>query len=387
MDRPWIPMPVEGWEEIAEVLAAASTPWPMAAAIVDLRWHADQVRVGRKKSMPGVPFFSQRWQWSARQTRKLLKTDTHKWADSYRAATGQRPISQRTVAAKANAQNKAKADSDRSATDQRPDSQRSQAVPFIRARDTITPEHTAHTADLKSKSNPISSPVERENQQVRGSAPPRTRMNKISLSTAGKNFSEHYPYQREELTEALGRACSAITGRRWCPDGHDPTGNGHTPASLRSSGGEGWPLYRLLRQRGWPPLALWLEQVKLVSRAARECPDPLFANNIRGDDWPSKSDSSRSIREIAKLGKWLEWLDAAQRWADGPQPNAGPAAPASATAAELVQGADYRDLMGLLTLKALEVCENPLGLLEHRRQLTPDLAYSLEQIAQLQKER
>ena len=95
--RPWFACPVEAWHEIATALIASGQPWSRSTAIADLRWHADQVEVGRKDKLPGVPYFQKRWGWSQRQARKLIKVDVCDWVDSHRTVTGQLVDSHRTV--------------------------------------------------------------------------------------------------------------------------------------------------------------------------------------------------------------------------------------------------------------------------------------------------
>lgn len=72
----WVPMNADWWPSIAE---AMPKPWSRDAAAMDLRWHADQVRV-RANSMPSRRQLMKRWGWSDHKTRILMK-DEGCWKD------------------------------------------------------------------------------------------------------------------------------------------------------------------------------------------------------------------------------------------------------------------------------------------------------------------
>jgi hypothetical protein len=359
--RPWFACPVEAWHEIATALIASGQPWSRSTAIADLRWHADQVEVGRKDKLPGVPYFQKRWGWSQRQARKLIKVDVCDWVDSHRTVTGQLVDSHRTVPAKANANNGPETDSHRTAGGQSPDSSRTVPDPLY-ARGTQPQQHNTQTH---------SDPLERETSVAVGPTPQIAKTarpsvvatDRASLSRGSSIYSpvSSHPYSKTELVEALGLAASAITGQDWCPDG-DPTGVGHTPQTLR--GKEGWPLFHLLEGRGWPDLDLWLEQVRVVARAARECPYPLFSNDIRGDNWASKADSSRSIKTIADGDKWLDRLKAALQW-DQAAPPRLEIVTGRCTAADIVSGDRCRGVLGLVESSVFFAITDPLRLRDH----------------------
>jgi hypothetical protein len=83
--KPWLPIDSAWWQNIAIELPK---PWPRDAVMMDLRWWADQERMGRKKR-PGRPTLCKRWGVSDRQVRNALKAEDI-WG-------GQRPDSQRTA--------------------------------------------------------------------------------------------------------------------------------------------------------------------------------------------------------------------------------------------------------------------------------------------------
>lgn len=77
----WIPMPVDTWPDVVALLESKGEEWTKSLAAYDLRWHENEVRMGRRKSMPGAPFFSERWGWSRYYTRGLMRNE-EAWVDS-----------------------------------------------------------------------------------------------------------------------------------------------------------------------------------------------------------------------------------------------------------------------------------------------------------------
>jgi hypothetical protein len=79
----WVPFDADGWPAVAEVLPQ---PWPDAAAVFDLRWHADRGQV------PGRPTLGRRWGWTDRAVRSLL-AQPERWWDP---AKGAAPTARKT---------------------------------------------------------------------------------------------------------------------------------------------------------------------------------------------------------------------------------------------------------------------------------------------------
>jgi hypothetical protein len=74
-------MPVDAWLDVVALLEAKAEEWPESLAAYDLRWHENEMRMGRRSSMPGAPFFSERWTWSRYYTRGLMRNE-EAWVDS-----------------------------------------------------------------------------------------------------------------------------------------------------------------------------------------------------------------------------------------------------------------------------------------------------------------
>lgn len=73
-------------------------------------------------------------------------------------------------------------------------------------------------------------------------------------------------------------------------------------------------LLSLWRAVGRPPPEEFARDVELVAMAARDCPDPLFARDVRAEGWPDGVDRHRSVATLAVHRRWNERLEAARRW-------------------------------------------------------------------------
>lgn len=98
--------------------------------------------------------------------------------------------------------------------------------------------------------------------------------------------------------EVAGRMLEAITGHAASVDGR------RLPKAIAVF---------LEAFAGCEPAGL-LSDVALVAEAARECPDPLFADEIRADGWKGKRDWSRRPGTVLDPSRWFERLAAARAW-------------------------------------------------------------------------
>lgn len=78
---PWMPIDAAWWPTIA---AEMPLPWTRAAVLMDLRWWADQEKMGRVKR-PGRRGLMSRWGWTERQARGALKSE-EEWGNPTAAA-------------------------------------------------------------------------------------------------------------------------------------------------------------------------------------------------------------------------------------------------------------------------------------------------------------
>ena len=73
----WEPLPSEVWHQITDHLPI---PWTIEQASHDLRVMASEVRLNRRRKMPGRVTLSARWGWPDRQVRSLLRNEDS-WRD------------------------------------------------------------------------------------------------------------------------------------------------------------------------------------------------------------------------------------------------------------------------------------------------------------------
>ena len=95
MSRAFVPMFVDDWPAMAEVMPAV---WPEAAAGMDLRWFANESRMGRQ-GRPGRAGLCRRWGWTDHKVRCFLRGGT--WEDplfSSETPADLQPISSETPA-------------------------------------------------------------------------------------------------------------------------------------------------------------------------------------------------------------------------------------------------------------------------------------------------
>ena len=71
--RPYFGCPPDAWA-IARESIPSDRPggWDIACAVADLRWFADEVKMGRRKSIPGAETLAAVWGWSEWKARRLM---------------------------------------------------------------------------------------------------------------------------------------------------------------------------------------------------------------------------------------------------------------------------------------------------------------------------
>ena len=77
LNHGWEPMPSSVWLSVVDHLPR---PLTTEQAAHDLRVYASQVRLGRRRKMPGRPALRKRWGWTDWGVRSLL-ADEAAWAD------------------------------------------------------------------------------------------------------------------------------------------------------------------------------------------------------------------------------------------------------------------------------------------------------------------
>ena len=84
------------------------------------------------------------------------------------------------------------------------------------------------------------------------------------------------------------------------------------------------PVLKLWRALGRPPLEEFERDYRLVARAAHDCPDGLFARDIRGKGWEGQVDRSHDVATISVQKRWDERLEVARLWEARRLPAADP---------------------------------------------------------------
>ncbi len=103
-----------------------------------------------------------------------------------------------------------------------------------------------------------------------------------------------------ELVGMVARCLEQITQR--------PTQNMERRAT------DGKQVLALWRSLGRPSTSEFADDMELVARAARECPDPLFAHDIRAEGWSEGRDRSHDVSTLCVQRRWGDRLRAAQEW-------------------------------------------------------------------------
>jgi hypothetical protein len=121
-----------------------------------------------------------------------------------------------------------------------------------------------------------------------------------------------------EVLEALARVVSAIRPRAT------------TPEQLVESAAR--PVLRLwheaLVEQEATSLEGLVELVELLSEACRDCPDPVFARDVRGEGWENGRNRSQNVAAVCRLSPpprsqgatWSERLEIARGWRDRGRP-------------------------------------------------------------------
>jgi len=72
----WFTMEAGWWPAVAQILPL---PWPRAAAIMDMRYHANLVRIGKRDKVPPRADLLSRWGWTKHHAQGLL-SESSNWA-------------------------------------------------------------------------------------------------------------------------------------------------------------------------------------------------------------------------------------------------------------------------------------------------------------------
>jgi len=117
-----------------------------------------------------------------------------------------------------------------------------------------------------------------------------------------------------DLVEAVGGILQVIRGKAIAP--------------TKTSAG---PVLALWRALEYPELAQFRADVELVAEAAHNCPHPIFAREIRAEDWPEGTDRQWNEANVCRQAPkppssgatWDRRLEVAREWASAGRPAEG----------------------------------------------------------------
>ena len=101
------------------------------------------------------------------------------------------------------------------------------------------------------------------------------------------------------FTSAILRCLHAITGK-------EPN-----PARCATSAKQVVSLWRAI---GRPELPLFVREVDTVARACWKCPEPIFARDIRAEDWPQGTVRTGHVSTFCVQARWDTRLQVAKDW-------------------------------------------------------------------------
>lgn len=266
----WVPLDADSWSAIADALPR---PWPTEAAAFDLRWWAD-----RRPEVPSRRQLIARWGWTERAVRSLLR-DEARWRDPVKTAAPKLPQRRPKVAPEL--------------PQPRPNHEQLKLhnePEMPQPRPKVAPElpqdcpKDVHTRVYHPTHTP--SPSQSETRDV-------------TLPAWARKASVPPGTDRHLLMEVVVEARNGVVG---------------TPANPDACGTASKAVLALWKALGHPDLTAFRVDLMLVVEAAKDCPDRVFARDIRAEGWPDGVDRSRDIDTICRHGKWDLRLEAARRW-------------------------------------------------------------------------
>lgn len=327
MSSGWVPMDAAWWPQVADAMTATGKPWPDEAILFDLRWWADQERVGAA-TRPGRPALCERWCVTSWRARKLM-SEEERWSDpvhpsppparrqpaaSSPPASRQRPASAPPAEERTNAENQDDSASPPPASRQRaassPPAGRQSAAP----RAEYTPRHrtptqsTEHThtsggSERGGAAGPDPGGVcdpDPPHPDVGATPepdpPPRSVPRWLTDGAARLGWSV------DDTARTVAACVSAVRAE---------------PVPLDRCGPDAPSVLALAESTGMDPSAL-VDAVQLVAQAAHDerCRAWTFARLVRGEafartDAP-RDDQRHVVREVLRPDRWTQRLDAAR---------------------------------------------------------------------------
>ena len=303
----FFPIVCRWWPSIVEALQDSGKPWPVEAARADLRWWEDFVRMKPSEvSFPGRRSLARRWSWKDSAVRRLLK-DRDGWADP-RFVEEKRPVAARSSPGPRPVANGSPCETEEDPPGPRPVAARSSPGLTLFNSQVHRGTLNARARGRAREATQDEEPAMRKPAQTFDDPSPRW----VKLWT--KSHGKKLAVEPLEVYGGLNRVLEELRGRL------------RKPSESASR-----PVLRLWREALEVEEAATLDElvdlVVLLARAARDCPDPIFRNDIRGereDGTAWKKDTSRTVSSVCRLAPkqnsegatWEKRLEIARKWED-----------------------------------------------------------------------
>ncbi len=295
--------------------------------MIDLRWWEDY---SKWKAHEGIRFpseraLSARWKWSRRQVRTLLRERRREWEDE----SGPLPDHFRTTSGPSRNGRNSDIRKKRTTSGPLPDQERTTLTNYNSPIHRGSPRVHARARETNRSNDELELPLQgsetmQDNRTTSKASStfredPSPPWVKNWLSGDGRKLLEGSSLVEPlQVYGAVNTVLEEIRGRV------------RKPSESASR-----PVLRLWREALEVERASTLEDLvevgTLLARACRDCPDPIFSNDVRGirpDGETWKKDTSRTPSAVCRLAapkdssgaSWEDRLDAAEKWSEDGEP-------------------------------------------------------------------
>jgi len=287
-------MPVEAWEEVAEVLEGRE--WTRLQAVADLRWWQDRIRAGRASRIPGRPTLRARWSWTDHQVRSLLR-DEDSWKDRFASAS---PAGRQRVASASPAPEPSK-----------PDNEPETASASPAGRQPVASE-SPHARSRSQNTDTDTDTVWSAYKDIH----PRARKRPPGMGARVKEHgAEAVALMLRWVRDADGRAAFLREGGHTGKTLFRPSNCGEYIEMAEAWAANGSPVARTAAND--PATAAWAEMMALPSWASAD-----RRNVPRCERYPNawmlakdETEHGRRLSAVSRAGGWQTWCnDRANRW-------------------------------------------------------------------------
>lgn len=289
----WVPTDAAAWLRDRESIPG---PWPEVLVVTDLRFWADPKACGGR-TRPSLRVLGEVWGWSKSRVERFVGA-TDAWADPMRAPE-ERVGHQRDTRGTPVGQPR----------DTGPSNEADDSPPAGQPRDTggtlVGQQRDTPLGSRARTPHPTPSTQEevsslRSETECQAPAPdPASKSDPVP--GWAKGLALPAGVSRREVADLVVEVRDHVLGK--------PMGEG-------SAGSAAKVVLALWKARGSPLLSAFREELLLVVQAAKDCPDPRFARDVRAEGWAEGRDRSRDLATLCRIDRFDARLDTAQRWRD-----------------------------------------------------------------------